>query len=92
MLPDLSILFQLPTVDPIHTRQWRKNFPCPRLVPTAKSKVPVIALRPKGDFLPVLLLLIEFSYNGKKSTDEGVTGIVLVSLSSQKIASPFCIN
>lgn len=57
-----------------------------------KSKVPVIPLSPEEDSLPVLLLLIEFSYNGKKSTDEGVAGIALVGLYSQKVAPPFCIN
>lgn len=59
---------------------------------SVKSKVPVTALSPEGDSLPVLLLLIEFSYNGEKSTDEGVAGIVLVGLDSQKVAPPFCIN
>lgn len=86
----------LPTAaeDPIHTRQQRINSPCLRLVPTAVTRVrgSCDAPAPTGDFLPVLLLLIEFSHNGKKSADEGVAGTLLVSLGSQKTASPFCIN
>lgn len=57
-----------------------------------KLKVPVMTFSSKGDFSPVLVLLIEFSYNGEKSSDEGVTGTVLVRLGSQQIASPFRIS
>lgn len=57
-----------------------------------KSKLSVISPSSKRSFLPILLLLIEFSYNGKKSADESVAGVVLVSLGSQKIASPLCIG
>lgn len=57
-----------------------------------QSNLSVISPSSKGSLLPVLLLLIEFSYNGKKSADESVAGVVLVSLGSQKIASPLRIS
>lgn len=91
----LRVLLQHLPGDPAHTRQRWKHFSCPRsahIIKSIKPKLPVIPPSPQEHFLPVLLLLIEFRYNGKKSTDESVTGVVLVSLGSQKVASPFCIS
>lgn len=95
ILPDLKSAFATSTWGPCSHQAEVKAFFLSKIstyYKVNKAKASCNPPSPQEHFLPVLLLLIEFRYNGKKSTDESVTGVVLVSLGSQKVASPFCIS